>query len=175
MVAQDWDDWAMSSALAAPEQVRKRQRLRAVLQVHDRHGAVTDKAEVYGNVSNLSDVTVTIGLQFAQLPHGEDQQSPELSAAASSTESACTVGQGVHATRDGPKERVPRDLVGFLASDEGQRAFRFWNAGAITNRRLVQEYGEAVLDAFQTQRIAMDRVGMDGRSAVHWLCTACSE
>ena len=158
MVAQDWDDWAMSSTLAPPEQMRKRQRLWAVLQVHDRYGAVTDKAEVYGDVSNLSDVTVTIGLQFAELPHGEDQQSPELSAAASSTESACKGGQGVHATRDDPKERVPRDLVGFLASEEGQRAFRFWNAGALTNRRLVQEYGAAVLDAFQTQRIAMDRL-----------------
>ena len=158
MVAQDWDDWAMSSALAAPEQVKKRQRLRAVLQVHDRHGAVTDRAEVQGNVTDLSDVTVTIGLQFASLEHGEGPPNPELSAAASSTEGTCPSSQGVHVAREGPKESIPRDLVGFLASAEGQRAFRFWNAGAVSNRRLVQEYGEAVLDVFQTQRIAMDRL-----------------
>ena len=160
MVAQDWDDWAMSSAMVSPVQRQKRQRLRAVLQVHDRFGAVTDKAEVQGNLTDLSNVTVTIGLQVAQLPleaEGQGEQGHGLSATTRLTESALPVGSESHAEVKGkPKEHAPTNLVEFLASEEGQRAFRFWRSGVLSSRRLVQEYGDAVLDAFETQRVALD-------------------
>ena len=56
---------------------------------------------------------------------------------------------------DAPEE-VPgsvNDVVEFLGSAEGRRAYQFWCNGILTNARVVREYGSEILEAFLATRI----------------------
>ena len=167
MVAQDWDDWGMASAMNSPVHARKRQRVRAVLQVHDRHEAVIDRAEVHGDLHDLSSVPITVGLQLSRLlaeTEEGDTKGRVLSGPTSSFDGApvqlvmpLKPVKGVE-NSGASADAAPFNLVEFLSSAECQRAFHFWKAGVLTSQRVVKDYGEAVLDAFQTQRIAAEQL-----------------
>ena len=46
------------------------------------------------------------------------------------------------------------DVALFLSSPEGQRAYHMWSRGVLKSQRVQDEYGRAVLDAFETHWVA---------------------
>ena len=45
------------------------------------------------------------------------------------------------------------DIVEFLGSAEGRRAYRFWAGGTLTNARVLRDYGPEVLEAFEVTHL----------------------
>ena len=45
------------------------------------------------------------------------------------------------------------DIVEFLGSAEGRRAYRFWAGGSLSNARTLRDYGPAVLEAFEATHL----------------------
>ena len=53
-------------------------------------------------------------------------------------------------------QRGSLNVVEFLPSDEGARAFKFWSSGTLPSQRVLFPYGKAVLEAFETNHVARD-------------------
>ena len=116
----------MTEKVASPPKDRaKRQRLRAVLQLHNRTRGVLERAEVSANMDRLTDVTITMGVQLTE--EGQGNQSEGLNSAASSAETV--------PVNNVEGQRGSLNVVQFLSSDEGERAFRSWSSGILSSER----------------------------------------